>query len=231
MILPKIQGTVDIADNSFYFGCDTLYFEKYGKSLANSLKIHAPWANIHCHIFNPSTEQLEWCNKKRISVSYEFVDITIREPSTYYACVRFIRVPEIFQPSTRIISLDCDSIAIADLPKHQFISDTDTTKVFWRTKGGKSLASTVLFGPDNVRVVYANLLQKSFEDDSYKWFLDQDVMDKMISQKSFGIFTDTTWGTTAPKKKSALIWTGKGDRKLSKEFQDMLQRYKDNEQS
>jgi len=53
----------------------------------------------------------------------------------------------------------------------------------------------------------------------------------MISQKLFGIFTDTTWGTTAPKKKSALIWTGKGDRKLSKEFQDMLQRYKDSGQS
>lgn len=228
MQLPQIQGDTNIANNSFYFGCDTLYFEEYGKVLANSLKIHAPWANIHCHIFNPTAEQLDWCKTKGMTVSYEHIDTTIREPNTYYACVRFIRVPEIFQATTRVIALDCDSIAIANLPKDRFISDTETTKVFWRTKGNKSLASTVLFGPDEVRSVYANQLRTSFEDDSYKWFLDQDVMDQMISENAFGITTDTTWGTTAPTKKAGLIWTGKGDRKLSKDFQDMLQRYKDN---
>jgi hypothetical protein len=226
MKLPQIQGDLGITKNSFYFGCDSLYFTKYGTVLANSLRIHAPWANIHCHIFNPTDEQLNWCKRKNLSVSYEFIDSTIREPNTYYACVRFIRVLEIFDPTAKIISLDCDSIAIHPLPEQKFIEDTKSTKVFWRTKGNKSLASTVLFGPDNVRVEYAKKLLTAFEDDSYKWFLDQDVMDEMISKNEFGITTDITWGSTSLKKKEGLIWTGKGDKKFSKEFQDLLEQYR-----
>lgn len=226
MILPAISGNTALSGKFFYFGCDSLYFEEYGKTLANSLQIHAPWAKVHCHIFNPTPEQLDWCNTKSVSVSYEFVNPEIREVKTYYACVRFIRVPEIFNPLARIIALDCDSVVIADLPEKQFDKDTTATKVFWRNKGGKSLASTVIFGPDNTRNTYAEILRKSFEDDTYKWFLDQDVMDQMIAKNEFGITTDTTWGTTAPNKKKGLIWTGKGDKKLSQEFQDMIQRYK-----
>ena len=110
--------------------------------------------------------------------------------------------------------------------KHQDKHHTKSTKVFWRTKGNKSLASTVLFGPDNVRVEYAKKLLTAFEDDSYKWFLDQDVMDEMISKNEFGITTDITWGSTSLKKKEGLIWTGKGDKKFSKEFQDLLEQYR-----
>ncbi len=226
MILPTISGNISLSGKFFYFGCDFLYFEEYGKTLANSLKIYAPWATVHCHIFNPTSEQLEWCKLKSISVSYEYIDPEIREAKTYYACVRFIRVPEIFNSSARIISLDCDSVVIADLSENQFDKDTSSTKVFWRTKGGRSLASAVMFGPDNIRNAYADILRKSFEDDSYQWFLDQNVMDQMISENKFGITTDTTWGTAAPHKKKGCIWTGKGDKKFSKEFQDLLEQYR-----
>jgi hypothetical protein len=226
MKLPQIQGNINITKNSFYFGCDSLYFTKYGTGLANSLKVHAPWANIHCHIFNPTGEQLEWCKQKNISVSYEFIETNIRESNTYYACVRFIRIPEIFHPNTKIISLDCDSIVVGELSEKKFIEDTAATKVFWRTKGNKSLASTVLIGPDNVRLDYANRLRVAFENDTYKWFLDQDIMDEMISQHKFGITTDVTWGTTSLKKNNGLIWTGKGDKKFSAEFQNLLEHYR-----
>jgi hypothetical protein len=226
MKLPQIQGDVSIVKNSFYFGCDSSYFTKYGIVLANSLQIHAPWANIHCHIFNPTTEQLEWCKQKKITVSYEFIDTNIREPNTYFACVRFIRVPEIFLPNTRIISLDCDSIAMNKLSENKFIEDTDSTKVFWRSKSNKALASTVIFGPDNIRVEYANKLRTAFENDSYKWFLDQDILDEMIRQNAFGTTTEVTWGTAAWKKNNGLIWTGKGDRKFSEDFQRLSEYYR-----
>ena len=226
MILPQIQGNTGISKNSFYFGCDTVYFEQYGKVLANSLTVHAPWANVHCHIFNPTDQQLTWCRHKDISVSYEYIDNNIREPNTYFACVRFIRIPEIFQPKTRIISLDCDSVAIRTLSENQFITDTKSTKVFWRTKGSRSLASTVIFGPDNIRIEYANRLRLGFDDDSYKWFFDQDILDDMVSKDEFGITTDVTWGSTYLKKKDSCIWTGKGDKKFTEEFQKLLEQYR-----
>ena len=226
MILPAIQGSTQLDGNFFYFGCDTLYFEEYGKILINSLKIHAPWAKVHCHVFNPTSDQIAWCEKRNVTISHESVDVNLREIKTYYACVRFIRVPEIFLPTARIISLDCDSVVIKDLPADKFKVDTTTTKVFWRTKGNKSLASTVLFGPDNVRYTYAEKLKEYFLNDSYKWFLDQDIMDQMISENKFGKITDTTWGTTAPNKTKGLIWTGKGDKKISPEFQLTLEKYR-----
>jgi len=227
MILPSIQGNINISGNFFYFGCDLAYFDLYGKVLANSLKVNAPWARIHCHLFNPTDEQLAWCINKNVSVSCEYIDNSIKEIKTYYACVRFIRIPEIFHPSAKIISLDCDSVAISYLSEEKFVNDTMSTKVFYRTKGGKALASTVLFGPDDTRNKYAAELKQYFDKDTYKWFLDQDVMDEMINKKEFGTITDTYWGTTAPKKKTGCIWTGKGDKKFEKEFQLLLDKYRD----
>jgi hypothetical protein len=227
MILPTISGDKNLVGNFFFFGCDLLYFNEYGKVLVNSLKFHAPWANIHCHIFNPTEDQIIWCKNKKISVSYEFVDPNIDEIKTYYACVRFIRIPEIFKDESRIISLDCDSIAISNLSEEKFIQDTNTTKVFWRSKGNHSLASTVLFGNDSVRHTYATKLKKYFEEDNYKWFLDQDVMDQMISNGEFGTTEDVYWGTTSLKKKKGAIWTGKGDKKFVSEFQKLLKMYRE----
>jgi hypothetical protein len=45
-------------------------------------------------------------------------------------------------------------------------------------------------------------------------------------QGDLGITTDITWGSTSLKKKEGLIWTGKGDKKFSKEFQDLLEQYR-----
>lgn len=226
MDLPEIQGTTQLVGNYFYFGCDSVYFNEYGKPLANSLKKHAPWANIHCHIFNPSEDQISWCNSNNVSLTYEIIDDSITEIKTYYACVRFIRIPEIFEKSSRIISLDCDSIAISNLSKEKFIEDTNETKVFWRTKGNKSLASLLIFGPDERRYLYADKLKEYFIKDTFKWFLDQDVLDEMIGNDQFGTTTDTYWGSTG-KKKNGSIWSGKGDKKFDHEFQNLLTLYKE----
>jgi hypothetical protein len=225
MTLPEIQGQKNLSGNYFYFGCDHVYFNEYGKPLALSLRKHAPWAKVHCHLFNPTDEQLVWCDLNNVSLTYEIVDDSIFEIKTYYACVRFIRIPEIFEKSSRIISLDCDSIVIAPLSQDKFLEDTNETKVFWRTKGNKSLASLIIFGTDEKRYRYADNLKEHFINDTFKWFLDQDVLDDMISKNQFGITTDVYWGSTGKKKTSA-IWSGKGDRKFDQEFQRLIKEYK-----
>ncbi len=226
MEFPQIQGKIGLEGNFFYFGCDRVYFDNYGKPLINSLKKNASWANIHCHIFNPSEDQLKWCDSKDISVSYEYIENSISEIKTYYACVRFIRVPEIFKDSARIISLDCDSIATAPLSEIKFLQDTNNTKVFWRTKGNKSLASLVIFGLDNLRHDYSIRLKEYFKNDTFKWFLDQEILDEMISKNQFGITTDVYWGSPG-KKKNSLIWSGKGNKKFASEFQNLIDLYRD----
>jgi hypothetical protein len=224
MILPVIQGDVGISKNSFYFGCDRVYFNTYGKPLINSIKKFAPWANIHAHIFNPLPEQIVYCKNIGISCSYEYVDQTINEINTYYACVRFIRIPEIFNFNTRIISFDCDGIAVKELPQQLFLEETNVSKITWRAKHQRSLASTVFFGPDDFRIRYADKLKSYFEEDKYYWFLDQDVMDIMVKANEIGYTETSTWGNHKMRS-DTLIWTGKGDTKFNQNFLDHLKLY------
>jgi lipopolysaccharide biosynthesis glycosyltransferase len=224
MILPKISGQLNITQDSFYFAADSVYLNLYGKALALSLKEHAPWSNIHIHIFNPADEQFIWCDRNNITYSYESVDPTINELRTYYACVRFIRIPEIFNNNCRVISLDCDSIVVKPITKDKFITDTNVSKVLWREKQQMSLASSVFYGTDSFRVAYADKLKPYFENDTFKWFLDQNIMDEMIQRKQVAITVNTDWGN-AKVGKQTLIWTSKGDKKFNPAFQQLLQKY------
>lgn len=225
MILPHIQGNVNIQKDSLFFGCDSYYFNQYGISLINSLKEQAPWANIHSHIFNPTNDQLLWCTSNKVSCSYEVIESSTRELTTYYACVRFIRIPEIFDKSTRVISIDCDGIAIRPISQEKFLQDTTVSKVLWREKQQKSLASSVFFGADNFRIQYADILKSYFENDTYSWYLDQNVMDNMIKNQLVETTTDISWGWYKTKSQ-VLIWTGKGNTKEESSFQHLLKKYK-----
>lgn len=223
MILPKISGDVDISNDGFYFGCDSIYFELYGQALLKSLEIHAPWANKHVHLFNPTETQIQWCKNNKTTLSFEYISLD-KEIKTYYACVRFIRIPEIFKENTRLISLDCDSISVKEIPKSEFLKDTDKSAVLWRKKSNTSLAGSVFFGPDNFRYLYANNLKQYFYNDSYEWFLDQNVLDIMVKNKEVDILEHRSWANSKIKR-DTYIWSAKGNKKLSKEFVEELKKW------
>lgn len=226
MKLPPILGQTNISGNSFFFGADSIYFEQFGKSLAKSLRKYAEWANVHIHLFNPTDAQLAWCQKNQFTASYEFVSEDCKDLRTYYACVRFIRIPEIFKSDARIISIDCDGVAIKLISKDKFLKDTEKSAVLWRSKNQTSLASSVFFGVDDFRVKLSNRLIPYFENDSFKWFLDQIIMDEMIREKEVSIVEFRDWGN--PKiGVNTLIWTVKGDRKNDPEFQKLITLYRD----
>lgn len=226
MILPPIHGQTNISGNIFYFGADNEYLELYGKALCLSLKKFAPWAQVHVHLFNPVVKQLNWLKNHDITCSYEHVEESIDEIKTYYACVRFIRIPEIFCKISRIISLDADGVAVRPITKEKFMIDTNVSKVLWREKHQQSLASSVLYGPDKFRFRYANLLKNHFLEDNYKWFLDQNIMDSMIAAGQVDIFTEKDWGNSKIGKQT-LIWSAKGNKKDNDKFQELVQQYLD----
>jgi len=225
MNLPDILGDLNIKDNSFFVGCDSEYFDTYGKSLINSLKEFASWAHIHAHIFNPTDSQLEWCRRKDITRSFEYIELSTELETAYYSNVRFIRVPEIFDHSTRVISLDCDSIAINVIDQTIFLEFTDISTVLWRSKHRRSLASSVFFGPDDFRIVYAKRILEYFKSDTAEWYLDQNIMDEMVFGNEVNTTDSNIWGS--PKvKDNILIWTGKGDIKnTNQEFEKLRKIY------
>ncbi len=76
MMLPELHGKLDAKDFFIYAACDQDYFDQFAKSLINSIKANST-DNIHLHIFNPRTDQLDFCKEKSVSVSYEYVDESI----------------------------------------------------------------------------------------------------------------------------------------------------------
>jgi lipopolysaccharide biosynthesis glycosyltransferase len=148
------------------------------------------------------------------------------EIKTYYACVRFIRIPEIFENTARLISLDCDGIAVRPITKEKFLTDTKNSAALWRAKVQTSLASSVFFGVDNFRNKFAEQLKLYFDNDTFKWFLDQNILDKMIANKEVDFIEFRDWGNSKIGR-NTLIWTAKGARKIDHEFQNMLKTYKE----
>ena len=223
MILKNLSIDTKLIGNYFYFAADTIYFDLYGKALALSLLRHAPWAKIHVHLYNSSDEQRDWCNIKGISLTEENIEIAHPEFRTLCACIRFIRVAEIFDASARIISFDCDVIANNPIPRELFIKETEESGVTIR-KGGKSLASSIAFGLDDFRDEYRQRLLDQFEKDNIYWFLDQDVLDKMKSENKIRPL-GTNWNSTKMTP-DRMIWTAKGTLKNDKtQYVDLLTYY------
>jgi hypothetical protein len=227
MNISPLDNQAKLSGNCFYFAADNIYFDLYGKALALSLLDRAPWSKIHVHFYNQTIEQKDWCERKNISYSNDIRDRDNPEFRTLCACIRFIRIPEIFEQSARIIAFDCDVIAKNIIPKEKFIEDTKVSKVTLR-KGNRSLASAITFGNDNFRNDFRDRLLKNFEIDNIYWFLDQDVLDEMLQEEKVATMR-SDWGGTKMLD-GQMIWTAKGDRKISRaQYQQLIDYYLKND--
>jgi hypothetical protein len=227
MNISPLDNQTKLSGNCFYFAADNIYFDLYGKALALSLLDRAPWSKIHVHFYNQTIEQKDWCERKNISYSNDIIDRDNPEFRTLCACIRFIRIPEIFEQSARIIAFDCDVIAKNIIPKEKFIEDTKVSKVTLR-KGNRSLASAITFGNDNFRNDFRDRLLKNFEIDNIYWFLDQDVLDEMLQEEKVATMR-SDWGGTKMLD-GQMIWTAKGDRKISRaQYQQLIDYYLKND--
>jgi hypothetical protein len=77
MIIPPLHGKLDQQGFFVYAAADETYFDLYAKSLINSVIKNTPEYGIHVHIYNPRPDQIEFCNKPKVSCTYEFVDVQL----------------------------------------------------------------------------------------------------------------------------------------------------------
>lgn len=207
----------------FMLAADTRYFNRWTKALYFSIRHHAPWAHCHFHVFDPTAADIEWLQRHDCSFTHERTPdayaIDLPTSVLYWSAARYIRFPEIYVDNTECIDLDADSVMVRDLTREQFLSDLAQSWVPARPKKDKikSLASAMGFGRDNVRYDFAQRLLTVYRNDRLTWALDQKILDTMIVEGSIHMmdmrytdfrFTSKSW-----------IWTGKGDRVESTEFQ------------
>jgi hypothetical protein len=78
--LPPLLGKFTQTDICFYIAADETYFNQHAKPLIGSIKKYFSYP-IHFHLYTPSEESKNWCEKNNISYSYELVDIKIVDPA------------------------------------------------------------------------------------------------------------------------------------------------------
>ncbi len=73
MILPSLHGSFHQTDFFVYAAADRSYFDAYGRALINSVLRNTIYG-IHIHIYDPTPEQIKFCNQPRISVTWEYTE-------------------------------------------------------------------------------------------------------------------------------------------------------------
>ncbi len=74
MIIPPLEGKLNQEDFFIYAAADEKYFDLYAKPLINSVIKNTPEYGVHIHIYNPRQDQIDFCNKPKVSCTYEYID-------------------------------------------------------------------------------------------------------------------------------------------------------------
>jgi hypothetical protein len=257
MIIPPLQGTCTQTQPFIYAACDSNYFTEFGKEFVNSIQQNTQFGT-HIHLFNPTAEQLDFCQRKNVSVTHESVPFDLftaistdclepkqlerthtamkkgndqsvadRLRKTYYACVRFIRLQEVFAGSTIVFAADIDAIIRNNIPT----LSTDRDFYIHNITGAKArfLAGGLWLNPvagsSNFLQDYARQLRLNIEKDYIYWGLDQDVLDPIMPKYNHGHLPISyiDWNM----KQDSYVWTAKGKRKDLEVFKTEKLKYKD----
>jgi len=74
-------------------GCDQNYYENWAIPLLQSIRKHNPWLNLHCHIVNPTKDNV----LEGVSVTSETINFVNDESKiSYLQSVRFLAVANKF---------------------------------------------------------------------------------------------------------------------------------------
>ena len=80
MQLPQLHGTFDQQDFFIYAACDHAYFAEFGPAFIGSIRANTDF-NIHLHLFNPAPEQIEFCQRHGVGVTWEHVHQSLFVPA------------------------------------------------------------------------------------------------------------------------------------------------------
>lgn len=213
-----------IKRKGFYLACDHVYFNTLAKTFVLSAQVHAPWAHVHLHIFDGTEQDQNWGFGQGCSVTVESTPPQYNTQESrcgYWVNMRFVRLPELYEDTTPVISIDADSVFSRTLSESQFDADMMHS---WVTTAKKreqrSLGSAVGFAVDSARHALRTALLSL---PALTWYQDQIEMDRLLDA---GIFVEQDRRYSDFKMtEDSYIWTGKGDRKYKRSFQQLSASY------
>jgi hypothetical protein len=205
-----------------YAACDSKYFMEHSQSFvysANDVN-----KNVHIHVVNPTDEVLSLAvllnATTEIETTFSFSDANLKDATaeqirTWYACLRFIYLPNVLQTAKKVLCLDIDCYIMED-----FIFPKERAGYFPReplpgTSGWEAMGTRVAAGAVYVAdMSIANAISKNMATVELRWFADQIVLSNVfreLGDKGIKKFDERfmDWEFV----KGTKIWTGKGPRK------------------
>jgi hypothetical protein len=162
----------------------------------------------------PTTDPLKSQYDRTLNAMGKGRDVNILErmQKTYYACVRFIRLAELFQ-TTPVLCIDIDAVVRKPIPN--LSNNYDFYIHHIAGKKARFLAGGLYLNPTDLTrrflIEYATQLKSYIDQDYMYWGLDQDLLDPIVPQYNHGQLPISyiDWNM----QDSSYIWTAKGTRK------------------
>jgi hypothetical protein len=131
---------------------------------------------------------------------------------TYYACARFVRLDQLLIEPTTCLAIDVDGVVRK--PFSLILPNAAATDVFlYQKRSNEHLAGAMLFNENSKPFLqhYAKNIKKCIAKDDIYWFMDQLVLDQVISSYRKGLLPISyiDWDMHP----NSAIWTAKGRRK------------------
>jgi hypothetical protein len=256
MIIPASNGSCTQTAPFVYAACDSQYFNDFGQEFINSIQHHTALGihlhifnptqsqldfcqsrsvsvtheSVPAHWFTAVRTECLTANQlqrtQNAMTKGQDQSMAERLRKTYYACVRFIRLQEIFSGNVTVFAADVDAVirnCVPPLPDSKdFYIHHITGKKARFLAGGLWLnpcAGSVNFLKD-----YAQLLRNSIEQDCIYWGLDQDLLDPIVPHYNHGQLPMEyiDWNMHP----NSYVWTAKGTRKELTVFVNESLKYK-----
>jgi hypothetical protein len=255
MLMPPIHGTCNQSNFYIYAACDTQYFDEFGQAFIRSIKhnttagvhIHlfnaeqrqietcynlgatVTWESVPLELFAPAERnQLHPTELDRTQNAMSKGgdrNLLERMQKTYYACARFVRLQELFNPTVTTLELDIDAVVRRDIPRLEescdFYIHHITGKKARFLAGGLYL--TANSRSPRFLLEYADQLKQYIERDYLYWGLDQDLLDPIVPKYNHHQLPMEyiDWNM----QPNSYVWTAKGTRKDLEIFKNEQRKY------
>lgn len=211
---------------NLFIACDQLYYDKWAVTFLKTVRYHAPWLSLHCHLVNTINPKL-----------LDFVDYTFETTTFindeqklgYLQAVRFLAVSNKFTNNESVIVLDCDGLCVKSFSEDQFKRLFEQQYVLKYKVDGRWMAGFVTFKDNTFRQAYAaELLKKPITDWVRGW--DQDVMKIMCEEYKFVALPDE-WLIVGkrPGYADSFFFMGKGSHKIRVRFLELYREFVKND--
>jgi hypothetical protein len=149
--------------------------------------------------------------------------ITNLVTQTYYACARFVRLAEILADGSTCLAIDVDGIVRRNFS--MYINDQHDVFLYQKKCGGH-LAGALLLPETCYQFIteFAHNISKNIHSDNIYWFMDQVVLDDVVSRHNVGLLPMSyiDWEMSLP----SAIWSAKGQRKELEIFTNEQKKYR-----